>query len=242
MKPFVIAAGGFNSCSKALELMESQSMYEHSKELRNIFGKSFERDIDVIVSCFKTNRDKIYWYSTIDRPEDKAFSFKSGSKNQYFNDVKAQIDGDDQRVAWMFGHSWGGWLAMNTALEIPAVTEIKGLVTLDPISPMNCESSSFLGGLLLGVPKKGCTEAPSDMKDHGEKIAERTGRWAQYYQTQATYVHSGVIKSADINQVVRYQGADGRDFAAHQMVDDDQNIWTLEADVAVDTMLKTRDQ
>ena len=47
------------------------------------------------------------------------------------------------RFSYLFGHSYGGWTAIQTALHFKNEVEIGALVTLDPISPVQCKANEL---------------------------------------------------------------------------------------------------
>lgn len=99
---------------------------------------------------------------------------------------------------YLFGHSYGGWSVMQVALKLKdAGISVRGLVTLDPISPVGCKPGSVIGQV-VNIPAAGCTRAPSDVStDQRLAIGKATDFWLHFYQTQFRLLHSGGIDEID---------------------------------------------
>ncbi len=72
----------------------------------------------------------------------------------------------------ILGHSYGGWLAMQTAALLLADRKlVTALLTIDPLSPLECDFKTF----------KGCQRAPQDIPQETlERVSREVGSWINY--------------------------------------------------------------
>ena len=111
--------------------------------------------------------------------------------------ITEAIDSTGDHVLYLVGHSWGGWLTMKLATLLPDNVKIAGLVTLDPVSPLDCWPNQYIR---LGPGYiKNCRQAPSDIDfDEQQDILERVqGEWNHYFQRQFYFAQSGPIESLE---------------------------------------------
>src|SRR5207302_638464 len=100
------------------------------------------------------------------------------------------LEEDTPRPVNFIGHSYGGDLAVRTALSLDRGVKVENLVTIDPIDIDTCTHTDVTWertGLLFGqLPKviKGCTEAPVDVtREEQAELLHRTGnQWYHFYQ------------------------------------------------------------
>ncbi len=99
---------------------------------------------------------------------------------------------------FIVGHSYGGWTAIDLAVRLPKSVEIVALVTLDPISRVNCLPLDVLAPADSPEAKVGCREAPADFGAAKLRaVASRAGSWNNFYQTSSVQLHSGPIAQAE---------------------------------------------
>ena len=90
------------------------------------------------------------------------------------------------------------------------------LVTLDPISKVDCTPDGFITAVLGGGGNDpGCTRAPTDFGAAGlaQIAAKVPGKWQNFYQTDLAALHPGPIAQTTSNTKRSYPGAQG--FDAH---------------------------
>ena len=123
---------------------------------------------------------------------------------------------------FVVGHSYGGWSAMDTVLQLGSTDYVAGLITLDPISTANCTPSGFVNNFISNIANggtdPGCTQAPTDFGANGlaQIAAASHGFWQNAYETDCSVLHSGPIPNASSNTQRSYPGTQG--FDAHNDV------------------------
>lgn len=109
----------------------------------------------------------------------------------YVNEVASQVENPQ---VYLIGHSWGAWLNMKLAEMLPPDLKIPGLVTLDPVSPLDCWPNLYLQ---LGPNYlKSCHQAPTDIGvEEQENIFNRVNEnWRHFYQMQFIFLSSGPLE------------------------------------------------
>jgi hypothetical protein len=145
-----------------------------------------------VVSCYTTDPSKIY-YSTSADPK-KLLNSSVPEFIKKFKDMVATVTNPD---AFVVGYSYGGWTSMKLVSELDESTNLMGLITVDPISMVNCTTSGFLSTFFGGTPAQGCTESPSDFSNETiTTIETRAKNWLNFYQEDQTILHSGPIDVA----------------------------------------------
>lgn len=153
-----------------------------------------------LISCFTAAYESVF-YRTSGSDELKN-EVITGMESD-FNELLAGVDTPQ---VLLVGHSYGGWTAMDVAKNLPATVKLKGLVTLDPISHVDCDPESFILATFGGATEEGCTRAPQDFGEAGiAQIAKKAEEWLNYYQTKVEFLHSGEIKAAK-NFLRTYEG------------------------------------
>ena len=189
----IVAMGGRNSCQKAAPYSpKTMSMYTEVQKALDKLSPHYSQT-DILASCFRGDGQVFY----TDSPD-------ADVKKGDMRDIASILDSTQATVV-VIGHSYGGWLAMQTLLH----TRLKvSLFTIDPISPVNC---AFL------KPQNwlGCTKAPTDIPY--DIVAQRTFEWYNYFQTSTRYLHSSEIPQARKNIYLRGSG--------HTTIDNNQAIW-----------------
>lgn len=155
--------------------------------------------------------------------QDRISYVKSDTPNMLYstladnitNPIRGQIAEEAPANVYLIGHSYGGWLGMQTALSLQQqVRTIGGLYTIDPISPNEC---SFWNPF-------GCTSAPSDFSATDlNSLGTNNRSWINFFENETLFLHSSAIPQAHSN----YQIA-----AAHVDMDTDPSIWSIiDADI-----------
>ena len=155
-----------------------------------------------VISCYSTDPSKIY-YSTSANPKTLLNSSVPDFIKK-FKDMVATVTNPDTFVV---GYSYGGWTSMKLVSELDESTNLMGLVTVDPISMVNCTTTGFLSNFFGGSPAQGCTESPSDFSvETLSTIETRAKTWLNFYQEDQTILHSGPIDVAQ-NTKREFNGA-----------------------------------
>lgn len=189
----IVAMGGRNSCQK-LPPYSPKSMSMYAEIERSIGQLSPEFDsVELLLACYRADGQLFY----IDSKDD---TIRSGVPD----DLVAAIDHTPATTLFV-GHSYGGWLAMQTLLK----SRVKAaLYTIDAISPVNCA---------FRKPQRwlGCMKAPTDVPY--QDVAQKTFYWGNFFQTSTMYLHSSEIPHASRNQ--HLSGV------SHTTIDNSQDIW-----------------
>lgn len=189
----VVAMGGRNSCQKGMPYSpKSMSMYPDVQRAATQLSVHYGQT-DVILSCFRGDGQLFY----LESPESEV---KVGEPQ----DLVSMLDGT-QATVMLVGHSYGGWLAMQTLVR----ARLKAfLFTIDPISPVNCA---------FRRPQRwlGCTKAPTDIPY--DVVAQKTFRWQNFFQRSTRYLHSSEIPQANANILLNGVG--------HTTIDNNEDIW-----------------
>ncbi len=205
-RPLVVAFGGFGSCAVAgytSEMKASNFIDELAESL----------DADLIKTCFALSSQTVF-AENIDHDE----SFRGP-----ISDLFGFIEQAAQGPVYLVGQSYGGWVAMQAALQISPKIQVLGLATIDPISMKTCAPSNFAGSILLGSDP-GCTQAPRDLERNFSRIKDRVGHWYHFYQTEYSNLHSSDIPTATTSSMVQY-GESWHPFGAHALTETDERIW-----------------
>ena len=204
--PVFVAMGGFNSCgndaisagfspystplARKVDALIADSVAEMSRryaEFRSYAGE----EIRWVYSCLD-NKGDIFFASSNDH---KIYGVPMAERGAVWNAIDRESDGR-KRPVYIVGHSMGGWLAMRAILEIVAEVTVNGLVTIDPISPPNCNPATYVRLLSSLNPDDltGCRQAPSDFSENDLSAIKRRlkpGGWKHFYQTNFLPLHSG---------------------------------------------------
>ena len=105
------------------------------------------------------------------------------------------------------GHSHGAWLAMHTAYQVALNPQmkLKDLLTIDPVSYVDCPSSKFPWHVLSATfgwfaDYTSCHGAPKDLEGIEQTIAEAANfHWNNFYETSMPYLSSGPVRHATGN-------------------------------------------
>ena len=96
----------------------------------------------------------------------------------------------DNHEIYIIGHSYGGWLALQTILKLREHPMPIYLNSIDPISPLNCTYAQPFG----------CTTFPKDItSEQREEIRDTTTRWLNHYQKKTIFLPSSSAPQADAN-------------------------------------------
>jgi pimeloyl-ACP methyl ester carboxylesterase len=214
-RPSVLLAvlGGNTSCGRDGNVGSSpygQDMWRPLEQLQTTLTEDGFR-VDYFVSCH--NSDSALHYATSEAP--RQVQTVAYAQTPVLIDALRESTGAER--VYVAGHSYGGWLAMKTTLALES--DIDGLVTIDPISRVNCTFTFPFG----------CTTSPTDIaEDDRELLAERTNSWENFYQTRTGYLHATPIAQADANTEL---------MVGHTQIESEVAVWSTFAR-QVRTLLK----
>ncbi|MCX6124172.1 MAG: hypothetical protein NTV34_05405 [Proteobacteria bacterium] len=96
---------------------------------------------------------------------------------------------------------------MVAVLALPQGT-VENLVTIDPISIVDCSSAIMIASTTssaLGAgADSGCTSAPNDLKRSFKDIKAKSGYWLNAWQNQFRILHSSIISAASENMLLTF--------------------------------------
>ncbi len=235
VRPMIVAMGGFNSC-----VDQNGKLTPMGMDL-DVIRRSLDEMIDYpeLPTFFRSCYDKsgtIYW-QTARQVEHLG---TAAPQTTSFEDLAPMVEAIvrehkhfPQRPVFIVGHSHGGWLAMKTALILPASVPLAGVVTNDPISRVNCGVQA----ILWQVNHNGCQEAPQDVSDdeRGQILARISGggQWRHYYQRNFAPLRSAAFAGTNVPQVQvdlspflsYYGGGTVASMNAHTGIDNMQSPW-----------------
>lgn len=157
--------------------------------------------------------------------------------NNLVKDLVVQIATLKNPRVYLFGHSYGGWSVMQLALKLQAAgIGIRGLVTMDPISPVVCKPDYVISAIrTFGVvTKHDCMRAPPDVtRDQRLAIGTSTDFWLHFYQLRFRPLHSTEIPEiAEMNSDADTRGANynvnakhSKDGVEHSTIVTSDRIW-----------------
>lgn len=216
--------GGFNTCTKVGPF----GSQVYTRTLKTLWQKAKQGQFyRIVASCFRKSGKSIYYVSSSDLdtvrwgvPSDIAAVLT------YESHLAAKTD------VYLFGHSYGGWLAVRTALDLPKAITIKGIASIDPISRTYCTPSVFINAYLSSTfsfnPSSDCTRAPRDFSASDTlRLRERAGWWHNFHQDNDGFIHSSYMTNAS-NKYIDYDYVGV--FAigsAHMDMDSDERVWSV---------------
>ena len=110
-----------------------------------------------------------------------------------------------KRVA-IVGHSYGGWLALNAALALPADIKLVSLTTIDPISQKSCVKHTLgvraVSTILGDDANPGCQRFPDDIGPQDRQRLAASTAWRNYFQKRTALLRSGPVRDAASNILV----------------------------------------
>lgn len=204
--PLVVVTGGYDSCvddgqggvspfgsnftAAGVQMINELHAHYSSPDV-NWRGMS-DGGIRWLFSCF-TRSSELYVQGSSDGGVVGAQDLTA------LTDRIGSLSEDYRRPIFVIGHSHGGWLAMRVveALRKPIVGGF--LATLDPISFVECNASTFADALLAWSAwdyLAPCRQAPGDFTA-GDVQRIRTNlaghQWKHYWQNHFVPLHSGEI-------------------------------------------------
>ena len=147
-------------------------------------------------------------------------SFLASLKAALQTEMRQEMDSGNAPQFYLIGHSYGGFTAMQIAFHFKDY--VNALVTLDPISILDCQAGDLSTQILKTVSANhpGCLSFPKDKfsRDAIKKIDEGKNtkfRWLNIFQSYFAWLHSSdfnfalpkvtentMLKDSDFNNIV----------------------------------------
>jgi hypothetical protein len=241
--PVIVTIGGFNSCAVGSEgpTPMNTERWDRASALTARFARG---DARWVRGCFD-RQSRLYFISS--SAPSVVTRATLADPYPFFSAVAALTDGPTHPV-YVHGHSYGGWLGMFLAWELPASADVRVLSVADPISPAHCTVSSYLlavaSPLTAGIALAGCQRAPTDfLPVHRARLRARIaeGGWRHYYQRNFWPLRSGPYtddaqphRSYDVSPFLNGHGAHPS-WNAHAGIAELSLIWySFESSIAND--------
>lgn len=203
--PLLVFMGGNTSCGKDAEGRSNSpygmSMYRPAYELMQFMHTQLGIKARFVVSCYDDSPNVSYSMSS------KAKQIFRGDRHKLDDVIEREMHPD--APVFIMGHSYGGWLAMKSAIVLGNKRSFAGVVTIDPISRVNCSYDRPIG----------CQESPQDIDSSSRRfINEKSDHWINLYQTKTWYLHASPYKEADKNEKIS---------ASHTAIDTHSRTWEV---------------
>jgi len=239
--PVVVVIGGYDSCTynQAGDISPFGGNF-NSEGVRFVNGMqgalaTINRGVRWVFSCF-SKHSALY-------AQDNSDHSIAGSDSWDLNLIIDRIERQSEnykRPVYIIGHSHGGWLAMQIALNLRKPLTGGYLATIDPISLVECNAATYADALLWTVlsPVGGwealapCRRAPGDMGTWGVNQIKKNippGSWKHYYQTNFRPLHSGPMSgpdnSLDMSPLLSLNGGAASTLNAHVRIANLSSVW-----------------
>ncbi len=225
-KAFFSIHGGYASCSRnSPEGIDVHRAFVQTVDFLELHDIRFE----FVVSCFPKSGNKLYYIDS--RDIDYTFKMRVAEFPTW---MLGRLEQSEDPISYFVaGHSHGGWLALKIASQLSLDIPLVGILTLDPISRVNCKTpitqdmspQSAASGFLSSYYQE-CLRAPTDISlEDYQAIVDRTGWFENYYQTAAPYLHSSPIEGADNVHVKESVRGLFDIFGPHVRIDSNAEAW-----------------
>jgi hypothetical protein len=217
----LLVLGGYTSCDDPKTPLD-QAMTEIGGFLNaNVKAETDETKL-LFMSCYGVDPNQINFSWDHDPKQGFARSIEEMAKF-----INTSLKSPKSVRIGLVGHSYGGWTAMKLAPLLDPKFKLEVMVTLDPISKVECTPQGFIDVLVSGAPQPGCLRAPRDISQAVIDKIKPEKPWVNYYQTDFNLLHS-----SPINQVKNVKKSyTGPGFEPHLgfITDADlfQEIWEL---------------
>lgn len=243
-EPVIVTVGGFNSCYRTTAGPTPAGSDRWAKSAR-LTQRFTHGDPRWVRGCFDGG-GRLYWVSSA-----APTVVRSTSTDALVPFVLAVAEraGGERRPVYLHGHSYGGWVAAQTAAALPSSVDLRMLVTVDPISPAHCAVASYLRAVASPAAAPwvlaGCQRAPTDVgADMRRWVLDRLpdGGWRHYYQRNFLPLRSSAFEGAppphrsyDVSAFLTHNGGAHPSWNAHSGIDELSVVWyTLEASIERD--------
>jgi len=214
--------GGWNTCGDGPLGTDIFRRAAQMLKRRAAEGRHFR----IVAACFgKTSR--LHYYSS--SVSETVAVGEAEDVRRVIEDQTRLVAGRSVRVV---GHSYGGWLALQTASRLSLSVNVKAVATIDPISKINCTplvlARSYLRSQFSLRPHAGCTEAPSDMPSSVvNSVATRVSWWGNFFENDSAFLHSNKMLGAENHLIDYHVGNLLEIFSPHNDIDSDDRVWNV---------------
>lgn len=216
-QPIIFASTGHKSCRKDGDKRKNSpykiTLEPHVSKLIEELKKTFDNiDPKVIYACFEYGKEPFGGRQTFryTLPNNEIGEVKMGKKalfdridEEYMEPaidaalvrLNDEINAARNHAVYFIGHSWGGWLSLKLAQTLAPDVNIDGMVTIDPISPLDCWPNLYIRPGPNYI--KNCRQFPKDITPEDQEwIKDRVkGEWMHYYQRQFFFAKSGPLSA-----------------------------------------------
>lgn len=243
LEPVIVTLGGFNSCLGTFTAPTPVGSDRWAKSAR-LSQRFTHGDPRWVRGCFDGG-GRLYWVSSAAPAVVRATT--TDALGPFVQEVAERAGA--RRPVYLHGHSYGGWVAAQTAAALPTSVELRMLVTVDPISPNECAPSNYLRAAASPAAAPwilaGCQRAPADVTAGVRRaVLDRLpdGAWRHYYQRNFLPLRSGPFelpalphRTYDVSAFLTHNGGAHPSWNAHSGIDELAVVWyTLEASIEVD--------
>lgn len=216
--------GGFNSCSgSSPEGLAATDKFNAVKAALEALGKT----VFTLKTCYDGMDSVLIRWRASGDPNTYAARWDNPFAEGQIETGLSVMSNGYKRPIYIIGHSYGGWLSSNLVAHVAATNPsgakaIRGLYTIDAISPYHCNQAGYAGTVAKGVTNRinpwesrsvgGCSASPpqfskNDGKTYPASIANNADnvirdlikgavqQWRAYYQS-LDYLHSSAINDA----------------------------------------------
>jgi len=209
--------GGYMSCGSNNEAPLEGTRMVRYLQLINAKSNADKSLAPVyVVSCFGLDAGKVNFISS-----EAPSKVNNLPISQFVDEFVDLVDRTEDPDLHVVGHSYGGWLSLQIADAIKDKNPPRSLTTIDPISHLLCTPPDVINSIIGNPVRSTCNQAPADLsQDSLQAISERTTDWLNFYQTDASLLHSGILTGAD-NIKLTYPGAP---LDPHTQIADDSKV------------------
>ncbi len=211
-KTLFVVMGGYQSCKNALRSTTRASdipiAHHFDKMAKSFISANKDLEILTLHSCLNSDAppDGEAEYVLSDSPSTD----RTGDTDKIQLEIEDLVKANTGLDVYLIGHSYGGWMAMHLAENLDSKTQIKGIVTMDPIGP-DCTAS----GVIFGASE--CHSAPTDLDN--KAIRKRVGTWINFYQTEDSWLTSSSIAEASEDHEIVF------DWGPHSEISRRKDVW-----------------
>jgi hypothetical protein len=233
----IVASGGWNSCQPG---PYGQVMSEHIFQLRKRLFETKKIKSRLVMTCFPKYSKRIYYFTT-SAPNDLRY----GLTHDIVNVTSLEAERTTSKSAMVIGYSYGGWLAMSLADQLPASYKIRALVSVDPISMELCRPTDiatwYYKHFKTAAFANACQTAPQDFSAVARKnILKKVGWWLNFFQLDSDHLHSAVIPEIQDNVLISFKGSvvGSEKVLGHGRIISDDRVWSLVSERILESVAK----
>lgn len=212
--PVLVLSGGRLTCSADANGDPIYNDHMHTLQnwglsLVNIASELNHRTPIVVVTCFHRSSDTLLLRTSLE--PDRTIAGPPSELANYIRKIRASEPSGIR--LFMYGHSYGGHLALKTVADFGKDLRPEVLMTADPISANDCylpdnwqKSVYHLRNLSLFslINLSGCRRFPADLNEAELSQISSSKHWIQTWQEQMLVLHSAGSPKAHVNFPVKF--------------------------------------